>query len=501
MSTTPHITEEQRLLQRQAGIQSWEEFSGRAFQDAEPAPEKPTKELVSLSSLTRDQRADWKTSGDLPTSKLTAELERELKPGEQLSQEEREAFREAGKWPLKTNSKPEARPEPKSEQDLTSEEREHWRRTSEWPLKEKQSAPDFRASDETQRSAVADTTPRTPEEARVQHEKNFADFSKSAQADPELKAALDGVKLDRERGGVVVHALADLPADQRRDVAMELAKRPEVAGALAKATSQQVRDGVLALAQAGYARRQYPDADQKIFPTIQTILADQKIPHAVKVMLNESPVLIDLVYSLGSDPGELAKFIQIAKTNPNAALRHLATTEAALRGQSTAAKERMESQLTEARARYGDADKKIFPALRSITDDQRISPAVKQLINDSDVLVDLVYVLGSDAQELSKFVQLAKTNPGAAIRKLVTTEALVRDQLAANSGKSSGRGNDGRFQKQASAEAEPMTRAPRPPVEVGGRTSHPENSSSSAVKSGDYRAAKAAFNREYLKSH
>ena len=501
MSTTPHITSEQELLQRASGIKSWEAFSGRALQDAEPAPEKPTKEVVSLDTLSRQERADWRDDGDLPTSKLTAEPERELKPSEEMTREEREAFRETGKWPLKTKSRPEERPEPKSEQELTPEERENWKRTGAYPLKEdKQSAPEFRTSDNPQRSAVADTTPKTPEEARVQHEKNFADFSKSAQADPELKAALDGVKLDRERGGVVVHALADLPADQRRDVAMELAKRPELAGAFSKASSAQVRDGVLALAQTKYARRQYPDADQKIFPTIQTILADQKIPHAVKVMLNESPVLIDLVYSLGSDPGELAKFIQMAKTNPNAALRHLATTEASLRGQSTAAKERMESQLTEARARYGDADKKIFPALRSITDDQRISPAVKQLINDSDVLVDLVYVLGSDTQELSKFVHLAKTNPGAAIRKLVTTEALVRDQLAANSGKSSGRGNDGRFQKQASAEVEPVTRAPRPPVEVGGRTSHPENSSS-AVKSGDYRAAKAAFNREYLKSH
>jgi hypothetical protein len=115
------------------------------------------------------------------------------------------------------------------------------------------------------------------------------------------------------------------------------------------------------------------------------------------------------------------------------------------------------------------------------------------------VLVDLLYVLRSDDKAWTDFLVLAKQNPGAAIRKLVTTEALVREQLKANSGKKAPeRANDGKFQKtDADAEktpdaaAEPKPRAPKPPTEVGGRAAGTGDELVTAAKANDFRSFEA----------
>jgi hypothetical protein len=48
---------------------------------------------------------------------------------------------------------------------------------------------------------------------------------------------------------------------------------------------------------------------------------DQQIPESVKAIISDSPVMVDMLYVVGSKPEELAEFIALAKANPNAAIR------------------------------------------------------------------------------------------------------------------------------------------------------------------------------------
>lgn len=173
------------------------------------------------------------------------------------------------------------------------------------------------------------------------------------------------------------------------------------------------------------------------------------------------------------------------------------------------AKKELQTKLNDATERYGKEEVgKIFPALESIVKDEQIPYAVKAMINDSDVVIDLLYTLRGDEAAFTDFLKLSKSNPAAAIRQIVTTESLVREQLKANSEKA--RGTDGKFQKTGkepdakaaeTAAAKPETRAPRPPVEVGGHSSPPEDAAVAAVKADDFRAAKGAFLRDYAARH
>ena len=66
----------------------------------------------------------------------------------------------------------------------------------------------------------------------------------------------------------------------------------------------------------------------------------------------------------------------------------------------------------------------------AVFEDSRIPGVVKSLVNDSPVLVDLLYVLGSKAEDLEDFISTAHSNPSAAVRKLVLIEKLVMEELA-----------------------------------------------------------------------
>lgn len=170
--------------------------------------------------------------------------------------------------------------------------------------------------------------------------------------------------------------------------------------------------------------------------------------------------------------------------------------------QEAAAKE-LKVKVEEGKARYEDFEEKLWPTLRTITEDPQIPSAVKAMLNDSDVLVDLVYVLGSESGELATFLQLAKSNPGQAIRKLVATESLVREQLKANvkPATETPRGDDGKFtkpkeEKEEKEAPEPKPRVtPKTPPEVGGRGAAPDDAAKVAARSGNFSAFEAEQNR------
>jgi len=205
-----------------------------------------------------------------------------------------------------------------------------------------------------------------------------------------------------------------------------------------------------------------------------------------------------------------------------AAAKHEAKWEArqeiALENQrraTEAAQRELSTRVEEAKKRYPDFDQRIQPAVKAITEDQQIPHAVKAVINDSPDFVDLMYVL-AEPKALADLIHTAKTNPAAAIRKIVLTEQLVQAELAkmkaggngadkSKSGEATS-GADGKTRdasgKFVSAEAsekkdgtEPKPRAPKPPSEVGGRGTAGEDELRRAAASGNFRDFEAEQTR------
>jgi hypothetical protein len=173
-----------------------------------------------------------------------------------------------------------------------------------------------------------------------------------------------------------------------------------------------------------------------------------------------------------------------------------------------AATREMQAKLTEATKRYGaEAGSTIQTTVKTIFGDQAIPGVVKAMMDQSSVFVDLAYVIGSKPEEFSQFVELAKSNPGAAIRKLVLTERLVMEELAkggtAKAAEDGGnadevpRGSDGKFQSPKTPEKK-TTQATEPPEEVSGRSSTPPDELAAAANANDFTRFRNAANARDL---
>lgn len=152
----------------------------------------------------------------------------------------------------------------------------------------------------------------------------------------------------------------------------------------------------------------------------------------------------------------------------------------------------MQEKWNDGKKRYTDFEKVINPVINTVLSDPQIPAIVKAMVNDSPVIVDLLYTLGGDANELHEFLQLAKTNPLGAVRKLAITEDLVRQELGK---KGTARDESGQFTK---APEKKSTEAPPPPSEVSGRGSTPADEVESAAKKDDFRTFREAANRRDL---
>jgi len=119
--------------------------------------------------------------------------------------------------------------------------------------------------------------------------------------------------------------------------------------------------------------------------------------------------------------------------------------------------EALRVKLDESRARYEDADDVIIPAAKQINEAQ-IPQVVKEVFAGSDLFTDLCYVVGSDPDELSKFLSLANSNPRAAIAKVFEYERGIKDEL-------------GKTSEPEKAPEVKKTAAPKPPSPVGGASS------------------------------
>lgn len=171
------------------------------------------------------------------------------------------------------------------------------------------------------------------------------------------------------------------------------------------------------------------------------------------------------------------------------------------------AKQKQESQAKELNTRiealskqYGaDAREPIQSAAKQVFEDPKVNGIVKDMVNGSPVLVDVLYTLGGDEAGLADFLADAKANPGAAIRKFVLLEKLVTEELAKGSTETTERGEDGKFK----ATPEKKTAAPPPPKEVSGRGYVPpdevETATQIALNGGDARPAIEAQQRARIR--
>lgn len=76
------------------------------------------------------------------------------------------------------------------------------------------------------------------------------------------------------------------------------------------------------LEKVSKARERYGDgADTAIVSTAKEIFAGSRVPPVLREVMSNSPVLVDLMYAIGSKPEELASFLELAETNPGQALR------------------------------------------------------------------------------------------------------------------------------------------------------------------------------------
>jgi hypothetical protein len=174
------------------------------------------------------------------------------------------------------------------------------------------------------------------------------------------------------------------------------------------------------------------------------------------------------------------------------------------RQQQRASQASVHEKMTEAKGRYGDEAVGIISATaRAFTGDQQIPQAVKAILNDSRVWTDLLYTLGAKPADLDSFIQLAKSDPGAAIRKAVLMEQLVQTELAKGGKKPEAGGEDavvrddsGKFKKTTPEKKE--SDAPPPPKEVSGRGTPPADEVERAVKTSDFAAFKRSQNAKDL---
>lgn len=164
-------------------------------------------------------------------------------------------------------------------------------------------------------------------------------------------------------------------------------------------------------------------------------------------------------------------------------------------------------KVNDARTRYGKekVDEIIFPTSNAIRDDAAIPLAVKAMIGDSEVFPDLIFTLGSDKAEFASFLQLAKTEPGKALRRIANMERLINEELSKGTA-AAGRDANGKFtaaQPSTPAKRGPES-APAPPLEIGHRgtgTMDPAADALSRATKGDpkaFREWKAAEDRKAL---
>jgi dsDNA-binding SOS-regulon protein len=164
--------------------------------------------------------------------------------------------------------------------------------------------------------------------------------------------------------------------------------------------------------------------------------------------------------------------------------------------QMSEARKAFESKMDDVSKRYPDAKDKITATGQALFEVHQQSPIVVELVNQSPVFHDLLYVLGKDPEKLAEFLETAKTNPLRAVREVSVLENLIMQELdGAKQTEAPKRGEDGKFQAAKVVPEKKVPNAPPPATEVNTRGSAPSDELQAAFDKGDFRAFKAIEDR------
>lgn len=138
--------------------------------------------------------------------------------------------------------------------------------------------------------------------------------------------------------------------------------------------------------------------------------------------------------------------------------------------QITQQRQTVGQKLNEARERYQDFDSVATPVLQDMLKPD-ISREVFNVINDSPVLADLLYVIGGTDASKQDFLDACRSNPSKALRMALLMEnEIVRERGKA---KDQPRTGKGQFTKPDKVDLTPAKRGPEntpaPPIEIGHR--------------------------------
>ena len=127
-------------------------------------------------------------------------------------------------------------------------------------------------------------------------------------------------------------------------------------------------------------------------------------------------------------------------------------------------------KLTEARQRYQDFDSVAHPVVKEMLKPD-IPRVIFDVMNNSPVLADLLYVIGGDEASKQDFLDACRTNPSKALRVALLMEQDIVKELEKGKSASTARNENGQFKsevKAAPAKKGPEV-APAPPIEINHR--------------------------------
>jgi hypothetical protein len=167
-------------------------------------------------------------------------------------------------------------------------------------------------------------------------------------------------------------------------------------------------------------------------------------------------------------------------------------------------------KLSDAKQRYGeDAQKVITTTVGEIISDAKIPGAVKAIIEESPVMVDLLYVIGSKPEDYAALLELARNQPGQAIRQIAHLERMVQEELT--KGKGNGNGKEAKPAEAEGAEEEEgetperdesgkfvsrkVSKAPPPGVDIGGHKGTPKDIKEADIRTVPFNQYRDEMNR------
>jgi hypothetical protein len=176
--------------------------------------------------------------------------------------------------------------------------------------------------------------------------------------------------------------------------------------------------------------------------------------------------------------------------------RETAVLEFEATQQQQAMQRELQGKMEEGRTRYQNFDDTIKPASIAIAE-ANIPIEIKGFISQSPYMTDLLYVLGSDPKALTEFLETARTNPFAALRKTALMETEIANELEKSKAKPASK-SEAKAESSKEPPAKPEPRAPEPPKELGGKGTTPTDELDDAVRSDDYGRAKSEMSRRYF---